>query len=118
MIVCLLLFLQELISGGSLIKEAVRRLQKPGGLGLSHVGSPTAAGRMTPMRGGGGACESGRRTAYDSEESDNEDCRTPEEDETRHGVLLDTATGHSELVVQAGGHQVVNVEQAPPRSAH
>jgi len=111
--------LQELISGGSLIKEAVRRLQKPGGPlgGLSHVGSPTGAGagRMTPMRGG--ACESGRRTAYDSEESDNEDCRTPEEDETRHGVLLDTATGHSELVVQAGGHQVVNVggvEQAPP----
>ena len=81
-------FLQELISGGSLIKEAVRRLQKPVGVAghLSGLtGSPSGnggigAGRMTPRTT---AIESGgRRTAYDSEESDNEDCRTPPEDAT------------------------------------
>jgi len=72
--------LQELISGGSLIKEAVRRLQKPLGGVSALAGSPGSgpAGRMTPRKGVSG--DSGRRTAYDSEDSDNEDCRTPPED--------------------------------------
>lgn len=70
--------LQELISGGSLIKEAVRRLQKPVGCVSALAGSPgSGAGRMTPRKG---VSDSGRRTAYDSEDSDNEDCRTPPED--------------------------------------
>ena len=74
------LLLQELISGGSLIKEAVRRLQKPLGGVSALAGSPGSgpAGRMTPRKGVSG--DSGRRTAYDSEDSDNEDCRTPPED--------------------------------------
>jgi len=66
--------LQELISDGSLIKEAVRRLQ------LGPEASPEAcfsAGGRTPGSGNNRA-GSGRHTAYDSE-SDNEDCRTPPE---------------------------------------
>lgn len=59
--------LQELISDGSLIKEAVRRLQ------LGDEFGNVRTGRLTPNNGSNNKA-SGRHTAYDS---DDEDCRTP-----------------------------------------
>ena len=85
--------LQELISDGSLIKEAVRRLQ---------LGPPPpdgfSAGRLTP--GSNNNRASGRHTAYDSD-SDNEDCRTPPESD------------HSEQVQEAGAVATVRSRTFP-----
>lgn len=78
--------LQELISDGSLIKEAVRRLQ------LGPEAGPEgcfSAGRLTPGSGNNRA-GSGRQTAYDSD-SDNEDCRTPPEIDDPHNVVQQEA---------------------------
>jgi len=77
--------LQELISDGSLIKEAVRRLQMDPADSADAAAFPPA-GRLTP--GSGNNRASGRQTAYDSD-SDNEDCRTPpevEDEETNDDV--------------------------------
>lgn len=73
--------LQELISDGGLIKEAVRRLQL--GRLTPKCFNPTGTTTQQTTGGTGSGLASGGGRAYDSD--DDESCRTPPE----HDVLLD-----------------------------
>jgi len=105
--------LQELISDGSLIKEAVRRLQD----GFSGMAGSPVAGRLTPGSGNNRA-GSGRQTAYDSD-SDNEDCRTPPEirDEEDQQRVVQQEGGESGAAVAGNGTAVSGGGSSSVRSS-
>jgi hypothetical protein len=104
--------LQELISDGGLIKEAVRRLQL--GRLTPKCFNPTGTTTQQTTGGTGSGLASGGGRAYDSD--DDESCRTPPE----HEFTLDAEADDDEEEQQHHNrhHPLQHVSSSHPNSIH